>query len=191
MWKEAAVAWFEILYQQLCGGTEENHGNVFQYGGSQDRDLYTGSPEYETGLLNTPRRFWHFAHGRLVFLCSYYYVYKCTCHCRTFSSADVLHPVRCVDFCFAKYSAYWKNYFWCNGQRPPLLTRGVRRSCDGRKFFLLSYDSGVQVARITNEFVVAPMVASGGVLWWWVSQESGFGRRECVSTFNSLYTEIL
>jgi hypothetical protein len=125
------------------------------------------------------------------FLCSYYYVYKCTCHCRTFSSADVLHPVRCVDFCFAKYSAYWKNYFWCNGQRPPLLTRGVRRSCDGRKFFLLSYDSGVQVARITNEFVVAPMVASGGVLWWWVSQESGFGRRECVSTFNSLYTEIL
>jgi hypothetical protein len=60
------------------------------------------------------------------------------------------------------------------------------------------------VARNENEAMVMPVVGSGGVcvwrlefgdrwsvLCWCFWQESGFGRREDVFTFNLIYEDIL
>jgi hypothetical protein len=52
MWKKRSWRNFEVLSQDLPGGTEENHENC-----RDSRDLNPGPPEYESGVLTTgPRR---------------------------------------------------------------------------------------------------------------------------------------
>jgi hypothetical protein len=51
------VAQFKVLCRHFPGGTEENHKNLSQDRRSRGRDLNSGPPEYEAGVLNTwPRR---------------------------------------------------------------------------------------------------------------------------------------
>jgi hypothetical protein len=48
MWKEAVLAKFKILSQNLPGGTEKNLSQDSRY---PSRDLNPESPEYEAGAL--------------------------------------------------------------------------------------------------------------------------------------------
>jgi hypothetical protein len=48
---------FEVLFQYLPGGTEENHKNVSQQSWLPGRDLKPGPPKCEAGVLRTlPQR---------------------------------------------------------------------------------------------------------------------------------------
>jgi hypothetical protein len=51
MWKEAFMACFNILSQNLTGGTEENHRNLSQDGLLLDQESDLGLPKDKTGLL--------------------------------------------------------------------------------------------------------------------------------------------
>jgi hypothetical protein len=52
MWKEAVVAWFEILSENFSWGTEENHGNTHDDMFS-DRGFNPDLCQYEAGMLAT------------------------------------------------------------------------------------------------------------------------------------------
>jgi hypothetical protein len=55
MCKEAVMALFKVLSQHLPGRTEKSHEET-QDSGSSGRDLNTGLPEYEAGVLHTRPR---------------------------------------------------------------------------------------------------------------------------------------
>jgi hypothetical protein len=53
MWKEAALAKFDVQYHHWPGGTKDNHENLSQDSRSSGRNLKRGSPEYEAEVLPT------------------------------------------------------------------------------------------------------------------------------------------
>lgn len=53
MQKEVVVAYFEVLYSNLGGGTEESTACLSQERLSPPRDLKPVTVEYETGVTNT------------------------------------------------------------------------------------------------------------------------------------------
>jgi hypothetical protein len=56
VWKDAVVAYFKVLTQNLPGWTERNHENQCQDIRSPGRDLNPGPAEYEAGVLTTRSR---------------------------------------------------------------------------------------------------------------------------------------
>lgn len=57
IWKEAVLAFFEVLSHQLPGGTEESMKTVSQVRLFAVRNLNPGPSEYESGVLITWREF--------------------------------------------------------------------------------------------------------------------------------------
>jgi hypothetical protein len=57
IWKEAVVAYIQLLPRHLPGGTGENHENLSNNSRSPVRDFNPGPPEYETGVLSTATMF--------------------------------------------------------------------------------------------------------------------------------------
>jgi hypothetical protein len=52
IWKEAVVAYFELLSRILLGGTKEKHKNSISVAGLRTRDLNPGPPSYKYVLPN-------------------------------------------------------------------------------------------------------------------------------------------
>jgi hypothetical protein len=48
MWKSVIVAYFEVQYQNLPGGTEETHKNLRKGRLSLSRDMNSEPPQYES-----------------------------------------------------------------------------------------------------------------------------------------------
>jgi hypothetical protein len=57
IWKEAVMAYFNVLSRHLSEGTEANHEKICPDVRTRGRDLKLEPPEYEAEVLNTlPQR---------------------------------------------------------------------------------------------------------------------------------------